>query len=148
MASDLSAVGDAFVSRLRAASSALPAAGALAGALSAERDNAVGRVRDALREMLFVVLLASLHREGGELAAARPGGAAPAAPPAAGGGEAAAAEAGEEPQEQQERRRQDEEEPRGGALPAHASPAGADGASEGADAAAAEPPAVEDAPAP
>lgn len=95
MACDLRAVCAAYTSRLRVAASALPEAGPLAAALDGECANAVSRVRDALREMLFVVLLASLHKEG-RLAAPKPGAAAESASGGAGaeGGAAAAGAAG------------------------------------------------------
>jgi hypothetical protein len=85
MVADLEAVGAAFVGPLREA--AAPAtvaggartsggggaaagetvagrAGALAAALELEKDQATARVRDALREELFVLVLVVLHREG------------------------------------------------------------------------------------
>jgi hypothetical protein len=64
MVRDLGRVRESYASRLRGAAGSLPEAGELAAEVEREGVNAAARVRDALREMLFVVLLASLHREG------------------------------------------------------------------------------------
>lgn len=65
MIADLREVGEAFTAPLLAPSAAqLPQAAALAAALETEVAQAVERVRDALREQLFVVLLGVLHRQG------------------------------------------------------------------------------------
>lgn len=77
MAHDLADLAGAFIEPLEGVGEDLPQAQALAEQLGGEREEAVARVRDALREQLAVLVLMVLHRDG-RLSEKGSGGAVPA----------------------------------------------------------------------